>query len=209
MRDQSQDRARRAIGKLNYLRHKQGKQIDILCNDMVSAHKDFIKELRTLTYAVDFYEVSLGCTDLPSLLGHGADYVKAHVAGSDVTFFVLDNDEFETHRFGDDQDAGLDLEEFEGCFSGEVVQEICRMNKVCTLNDMVEIGLQGNPNAFAKMSAVAVPLGRMGQVVGFILITRNAENDITAEDLADVVSIAPGLANSIKSLKQLALTANK
>jgi signal transduction histidine kinase len=51
LNSQSNNRDNRAIQKLNQLRDKQDKQIDILCNDMVGAHKEFIKQLQTLTYA--------------------------------------------------------------------------------------------------------------------------------------------------------------
>jgi hypothetical protein len=202
LNSQSHNRAHRAIQKLNQLKHKQGKQIDILCNDMVGAHKEFIKELRTLTYAVEFYETSLKCTDLPALVNNAADYVKTHVVDSDVTFFLLDPAGFEVHKPGSDDAESFGDDSIEACFTLPIVQQLCRSNKICTLNDMLEIGLVGSPAAFSNISAVALPLGRIGCFVGFVLITRSAETPITPDELEDVVSIAPGLANAIKAMPQ-------
>jgi hypothetical protein len=199
LNSQSHNRAHRAIQKLNQLKHKQGKQIDILCNDMVGAHKEFIKQMRTLTYAVEFYETSLKCTDLPALVNNAADYVKTHVVDSDVTFFLLDPAGFEVHKPGSDDAESFGDDSIEACFTLPIVQGITRSNKISTLDDMFEMGLEGS---FANVSAVALPLGRIGCFVGFVLITRSAETPITPDELEDVVSIAPGLANAIKAMPQ-------
>ena len=52
MNETRNKRVRSLVRKLNKVRKDQTKQIDILCNDMVSAHGDFVKQLKELTFAV-------------------------------------------------------------------------------------------------------------------------------------------------------------
>ena len=61
-------RLRQLIARLNKERKTRAKQIDILCNDFVTAQKDFIKSLKANSFAADFYESIAGLTDLNELL---------------------------------------------------------------------------------------------------------------------------------------------
>ena len=61
---QRKKRLRLLIGKLNKERKKQAKKIDILCNDLIAAQRDFIKRLSTISFTADFCESIIGVSDL-------------------------------------------------------------------------------------------------------------------------------------------------
>jgi len=61
--------------------------------------------------------------------------------------------------FESDQPITLDKQHLENCFTPELVDNICKSNKICTLDDMFAMGLQGNLN---KISTVTIPLGKPG-----------------------------------------------
>ena len=195
-------RVLRTIRKLNSIRHKQAQKIDILCNDMVLANKDVIEQLRVLTYTVDFYESITGEIDMSALLDKAARQVRQFVKDCNVAIFLTNSNGFELHM-ADDRPIEVDYSKIEGYFTEEVVNDVCRSNKICSLEDMCNMGLQGNPNVLNNISAAAVPLGRFSEPVGFILICRSSENKLTAEELEKVATITPGLRNAINARQSI------
>lgn len=202
MENQANNRSLRAIRKLNAIRHKQDQKIDILCNDMVLAHKDVIAQLGLLTSTVDFYESITGELDISNLLSKAGRQVRDFAPGSNVGIFLINSNGFELHM-ADDHPIEFDCTKIESYFTEEVVNEICRSSKICSIEDMFEIGLQGNPNILSSISGAAVPMGRFSEPIGFILICRSAENKLTAAELGKVATITPGLRNAINACQSM------
>jgi hypothetical protein len=192
-------RLRLLIRKLNRERKKQAQKIDILCNDFISAQRDFIKRLNTINFTASFYEAILGTTDLSSLLYTAGKLIKDEISDSNVTFFVLQQDNFELYMLGSDQPITLEKKHLENCFTPELVGNICKSNKLCTLDDMFAMGLQGNLIRLSKISAMTVPLRRFGSSLGFILIYRLSQNNLTAEELNNISAMTCGLSRAIQS----------
>ncbi len=202
MENQTNKRALRTINKLNAIRHKQAQKIDLLCNDMVLAGKDVIDQLGLLTFTVDFYESIAGQLDISILLDKAARQVREFVEDCNVAIFLTNSNGFELHM-ADDSPIEFDCSNIESYFTEEVVNEICRSNNICSMEDMCEIGLQGNPNVLGKISAAAVPLGRFSEPIGFILICRSINNKLTAKELDKVATITPGLRNAINGCQSM------
>ncbi len=190
------------VRELNKNRRAQAKKIDILCNDMVSAHGDFIKRLKPLVFSVSFYESILGCNDLSSLLDAAGKVIGSAVNESNVAVFLLDGNGFQLHITDGRRPIQVDAESPENCFSKQVVQSISRCGRICRLEDMFEMGLTENLQELNKISAAAIPLNRFGRVFGFILIYRGARDELTADELAKVAAITPGLCNAIGAVGQ-------
>ena len=167
---QSKNRALRAVKKLNQIRHKHSQKIDILCNDMVGMQRDFIEQLGLLTFTVNFYESIAGQTNMSNLLDIAAEHIREFVKNSNVAVFLLETGGFELHM-ADDSPIKFDSAMIESYFTPEVVNEISRSNRICSLDDMCEMGLQGKPGVLSKISAAAVPLGRFAEPVGFYQVS--------------------------------------
>lgn len=191
-------RLKKLAQDLNHARHEQAKKIDILCNDMVSAHSDFIKHLQTLTFGVNFYESIIGQTDLSSLLNSATDLICQTVRDANVAVFLLATGNFELHM-ADDNPIGFDTDQIESYFTQDIVHNISRANRICDLDDLHKIGLQGNMSMLSKLSIAAIPIGRYSSPAGFILVYRGAENKLTADELRRVDAITPGLCSAIHS----------
>jgi hypothetical protein len=226
--EQRDRRVRLLVRKLNKERKKQAQKIDILCNDLIAAQRSFIKRLSTISFIANFCESIVGATDLNNLLYTAVRIIKAETADANVIFFLKNSDgpssalragapsvpastDFELHAFespaliglaGDDGvsharepiSAGL-----EACFSPELMDGICKSNKVCTLEDMFAMGLQGNLVGLNKISAVTIPLGLSGSSLGFILLYRSSENKLTADEIERISAITYGLSRAITS----------
>ncbi len=196
-------RLRLLISKLNKERKKQAKKIDILCNDLIAAQRDFIKRLDTISFTANFYETIVGTTDLSSLILIASKLIKDETADANVTFFLRQADNFELHMFESDQPILLEKQRLENCFTPEVVEAICKSNKICTLDDMFAMGLQGNLTRLNKISAATIPLSQLGPSLGFILIYRSAQNKLTPDELNNIAAIALGLTRAIASCQVL------
>ncbi len=205
---QRQRRLRLLIKKLNKNRKKQAKKIDILCNDFIAAQRDFIKSLKTISFIANFYESIIGITDLNSLLYTAVKLIKEGNAEANVTFFLRQSDNFELYMFESEQPITLEKQHLENCFNAELMNNIYKSNKVCTLDDMFAMGLQGNLMGLNKISGVTIPLGLHGSSLGFALICRSSENKLTAEEINNISAVSYGLSRAIQCCQAKLRSAN-
>jgi GAF domain-containing protein len=196
-------RIRLLIGRLNKERKKQAAQIDILCNDLIAAQKCFIKSLKVIGFAAEFYEAIIGLTDLNELLSTAGNLIKEQITDVNVAFFLLRSDNFEMHVFESDQPIGLEDKRIENFFTAELVDNISKSNRICTIDDMLVMGLASNPRYIEKVEAAGVPLINHGCSLGFVLLYRSSQRPFTPDELKSIDEVAPGLARSITSCRVL------
>jgi len=201
-------RLRLLIKKLNKHRKKQSLKIDILCNDLIAAQRNFIKKLGVINFTANFYESILGTTDLNKLLYTAVEFIKAENEDANVTFFLRQEEKFEIHMFDSGRPIAVEKQYIESCFNQELMDSISRSNKVCTIDDMFAMGLHGNLNELNKISAVTIPLGLLGSSLGFILIYRPSENKLTADEISRISAAISGLSRAITSCQILSRAAD-
>ena len=237
---QRHKRLRLLLKKLNKDRKKQNQKIDILCNDFISAQRNFIKKLGIINFTANFYESILGMTDLKVLLCTAVEFIKAEIEDINITFFLRQNgdpilqedgkmgihDSYELHIFNSDQPEAIDKQYIESCFTQELMDNISGSNKVCTLDDMYAMGLNGNLNELNKISAVTIPLGLLrdpilqngnpknsntgilGSSLGFILVYRSSQDKLNDDQISRISAITSGLSRAIISCRVLSKTAD-
>jgi hypothetical protein len=191
------ERLRLLLKALNKKRKKQAKQIDILCNDLISAHRDFIEKLDLISYTAGFYELIMGVNELDVLLCNAGKMIGQKVDDTNIAFFLRQHGNFELHVFESDKPITMERQELETSFTPELVSGICAMNKVCTLDDMFAMGLQGNPTKLNTISAATIPLGQAGTSFGFILLYRPSQSQFKDQELAIISAVSPGLSRAI------------
>lgn len=201
-------RLRLLIKKLNKDRKKQNLKIDILCNDLIAAQRNFIKRLGIINFAANFYESILGTTDLNKLLYTAVEFIKAENEDANVTFFLRQEESFELHMFESGRPIAVEKQYIENCFNQELMDSISRSNKVCTIDDMFAMGLHGNLNELNKISAVTIPLGLLGSSLGFILIYRSSESKLSADEISRISAVISGLSRAITSCQTLSSAAD-
>jgi hypothetical protein len=195
-------RLRALIHKVNTLRKKQTKKIDILCNDFIAAQKDFIKKLGTISFTANFYESIIGIGDLNGLLDTASKLIQEEIADSNIVFFLRQAEGFKLHIFESNSETS-EQQNPENFFIGELVDNICKANKPCTLDSLFALGLEGNLSQLNKISAVTIPLSRLGSSLGFILIYRSAQNKLTEAEVNNICAVTPGLSQAIASYQTL------
>ena len=202
-KDNRHQRLLTLLKNLNVERKKQAKQIDILCNDIISAQRDFIKRLKTIDFRANFYEQIIGATDLNCLLAAATTIIKEETYAVNVTFFLRQPDSFEIYTFDENPDNPAEKQHIENCFSQELMNNICTLNKICKIEDMFAMGLQGNWKSSNTISAIAIPLDSGGSVLGFMLIHRSSEKKLTSEEIRKISSVSKGLSQAIYSCRAL------
>jgi len=194
-------RALKAIGVLKARQQKQAKQIDVLCRDMVSAHELFSLTLARLTFATSFYESLLGCGEVEEAIDRTLRLIGQNIDQAGAAIFLVEASDFEVHLATSADGGQVEKANFKTWFNRDIVHQISQTNHICTLNDMLKMGLMAPPSSLKTLSAAAVPLGRLGLGVGFILVYRSAEHPLLAEELSRVAAIAPGLREALCALK--------
>jgi hypothetical protein len=139
MGHKQQKETRLLTSKLDKEHKKQAKQIDILCNDIIAAHREFIKRLDTISFAANFYEAIAGTTDLSSLLYTASKFIKDEIPDANIGFFLRQEKSFELHMFANKQNNNPGNEHLEDYFTAELVDNICKSNKICGLEDMLAL----------------------------------------------------------------------
>jgi hypothetical protein len=200
-------RLRALIHKVNTLRKKQTKKIDILCNDFITAQKDFIKRLDTISFTANFYESIIGISDLNNLLDTASKLIQEEIADSNIVFFLRQAKGFKLHIFESNSEVS-EQQNPENFFTAELVNNIFKTNKLCTLDSLFSMGLEGNLSQLNKISAVTIPLSRSGSSLGFILIYRPAQNKLTETEVNSVFAVTAGLSQAIASCQSLCHSVN-
>lgn len=196
------------IKKLNRDRKKQNQKIDILCNDLIKAQRTFIKRLGIINFVANFYESIVGTTDMNKLLQTAVEFFRAENADVNITFFLRQEENVELFLFESGRPIPIDKQYVESCFTPELMDNITKSNKVCSLDDMFAMGLQGNPNELNKISAVTIPLGLFGSSLGFILFYRSSEDKITSDEIGRISAVISGLSQAITSCQTLSRAAD-
>jgi hypothetical protein len=90
------------------------------------------------------------------------------------------------------------------------MDNICKSNNVCTLDEMVALGLEANPIHQRQISAVSIPLGLSGSSLGFILLCRSSQppsRGLTADEIERISAVTYGLSRAISSCRAASHTA--
>lgn len=204
MQDENRNKRLRLLTKkLNKERKKQAKQIDILCNDLISAQRDFMKRLKAVSFVANFYESIIGVTDLNHLLYTAVEMIKEQIDDANVIFFICQAETFEQYSFESGQAVAFEKENFSSCFSPDLIDNICASNKVCTIEEMFAMGLHGNLVELSKISAVTIPLDGFSSQSGFMLVYRSSERKLSSDKIGSISAVRNGLSRAIASCQGL------
>jgi hypothetical protein len=195
-------RALKVIRSLHTGQKKQGDQINILCRDMVSAHREFSTKLAALSFAASYYESLLGCTDLNDLMDTAVEGIREAVKEADAAVFILSENGFDVHIADTGVADPVEKKQFQHWFTRELVNSISQMNRLCSLDQLLRMGLQGSPAVLKTISLAAIPLGRFGHAVGFVLVYRPAHLPLQAEELSRLAAVSTGLHKAIDSFQK-------
>ena len=194
---QRQQRLRLLVKKLNRERKRQASQIDILCNDLIAAHRSFVERLNGVSFAASFYKNLLGESDLRRLLLRAGRLLEKELPSANITFFLRQPEGCCIPTF-ESQDALLvEGQPLESHFHPVLVDGICKANRPCTLNDLLEMGLEGDRHELNEVSMATLPLSDLGRSLGFVFLYRPMPCRLRPDELHKAGLITCGLSHAI------------
>jgi len=196
-------RLRLLVKKLNRERKRQANQIDILCNDLIAAQREFMRRLNKVGFAAHFYKDLLGAGDLRTLLSRAGGLIREELPGANVTFYLRYPEGCERHAVEGDKVLSLEALRLQDGFTEPLVDSICKVNRPCTADDLLGLGLEASPADLAAVSLATVPLNDLGRSLGFVLMYRTAPYLFCRDDLERIGLITCGLARAIRGCSVL------
>ena len=191
-------RLRLLIKKLNKERKRQASQVDILCNDMIGAQREFMRRLNHIGFAARFYKGLLGVTDLRNLLAQAGHLIREELTDARVVFFLRQAEGCEGHVYGPQPVEGVDEVKLEEYLTPGLASAICKSNRLCMMDDLFGMGLEGNRQVLNKLSAATVPLNDLGRSLGFVLLCRASEHPLQNDELERMTLVACGLSQALQ-----------
>lgn len=200
MKDSKRNNRIRLLAKnLNRKRKKQAIQIDLLCTDIINAHKNFLDTVRALTFMSELYESLIGSINMDNMFHNCASMIQKNIPGSNIVFFINEQNRFQSYAFDFNVNETDEAHRLEQYFSGETVESIIRTNRPCDIDELLQMGLQINPAILKNISAITVPIATNGSVTGFILLYKYSSQCFDQHQIKLLCSIRRGLSRAIRS----------
>jgi hypothetical protein len=207
-------RLRLLIRKMNKQRKRQANQIDILCHDLIGAQRSFIHRLQDVGFAAEFYRSLLGSTDVNGVLARAGRIIKQELPGAGVTFFLRQPDGCEPgfpnakcsvwgtpHPCPGDESLCGEQQGPHECFDPDLVESICKHNRPCTQEEILDLGANGDLATLRRFSLVTLPLSDLGRSFGFVLIYCPRPQVLNMADVRRIVPVMRGLAQAVRAVR--------
>ena len=191
---------RQLIRKLNGIRKEQARKIDILCNDILAAHGDFINHMKNFQFAADFYESILGQTN-PDLLAKAVGEFFTNNFGVNAAVVFMVSGQPQIHIYATDPDLEEIPSQISPYLTARMVQMVCQTGKICTADELCTMGFFAGPAVLKKISLAVIGLNKAGPALGMIILYRSAEKPLSNSEQAQASSIVGGLSIALKNLQ--------
>jgi len=194
-------RLRLLVHKLNKQRKRQASQIDILCHDLIGAQRSFLHRLQDIGFAAEFYRSLLGCTDVHGVFARAGRIIKQELPGTGVTFFLRQPDGCEVHACAGDESLYGARQGPHEHFDPDLVESICKHNRPCMLDEILDLGANGDLAPLSRFSLVTLPLSDLGRSLGFALIYCPRPQVLNLADVRRIGPVMCGLAQAVRAVR--------
>jgi hypothetical protein len=194
-------RLRLLIRKLNKLRKQQASRVDILCNDLIGAQRSFVHRLQDIGFAAEFYRSLLGSTDVNGVLARAGRAIQQELPGAGVIFFLRQPDGCELHACPGDESLYDEHPGPQDCFDPELVDNLCKYNRPCTLDDIVAMSVEGDLGTLNQFSLATLPLSDLGRSLGFVLLYCPLPQVLNAAEVRRIRPVMCGLAHAVRAMR--------
>jgi hypothetical protein len=167
---------------------------------LIGAQRSFIRRLQDIGFAAEFYRSLLSGTDLNGILTRAGRVIKQELPGAGVAFFIRQPDGCEIHACQGDESLYCEHSGPHECFDAELVDNLCKHNKPCTLEDIAGMNTDGDLTGMNKFSLVTLPLSDLGRSLGFVLLYYPLPEILNPADVRRISPAMHGLAQAIRAL---------
>jgi hypothetical protein len=141
----------------------------------------------------------LGAADLRGLLVHACRLIREELPDTRVVLFLRQAEGCDGRVYDDAEPmAAPEDPRLEDCLTSSMTASICKSNRLCTMEDLLGMGLEGSREELKRFSAATVPLNELGRSLGFVLLCRAAEHPLGNDELEKVALVTCGLSQAIQ-----------
>lgn len=193
-------RLRQLVSKHNKVKRSQKKQIDILCNDILKSHTEFISHLKNFQFAADFYENILGLSTPEQLAKAVGEYFITAFDNMNIATVFMSGNKPEIFIHSTDTSLQEIPSQIGPYLNARLVKQVCQSGKVCTTDDLCEMDFFTGPAVLKKISLAAIGINKAGPSLGMLIFYRTASEPLTKSELTSAASITPGLSTALKNI---------
>lgn len=201
MKEERNSKLRQLVRKLNRIRRGQKQQIDILCNDILAAHGDFISHLKNFRFAADFYENLLGAANLDSLAAAAGEFLTENTAGCNVAIIFTTSNAPQIHFYSKDPRLEDVPSHIAPHLTTKMVESVCQSSQICRADDLCRMGFFAGPAVLKRITLAAIGLNNTGPALGMILLYRPADKPFSNSELSIASSVVKGFAKAVNALQ--------
>jgi hypothetical protein len=196
------NRIRRLVSELNKQRRIQSRKIDLLCNDFVNSHKNFLTQLQIMNLQIELYESLLCQTNIDHVLDKAASTIQ-NLTELNTTIWLSGG--FETHLYDEESFTREQTDLIESCFNNSLAERIYNSRRCIELDELFEMGLPES-QVLSKLSAAAIPFCDCN---GFVFVYREAAKPITPAQLSNIALFIPGISKVLAACQKMPQPATK
>jgi hypothetical protein len=194
-------KTRQLVRKLNNIRRIQKQKIDILCNDIITAHGVFINNLKSFRFAADFYENLLDAMNLDALAASAGEFFAENIEGCSIAIIFTTPDAPEIHFYSKDPRLEDIPSHLSLHLTAKMVESVCQSSRICSADELCRMGFSAGPAVLKRISLAAIGLNNAGPALGMILLYRSADKPLCNSELSQVASVVKGLSRAVKALR--------
>lgn len=200
MKEQRNARVKQLVRTLNKVRRTQKQKIDILCNDILNAHGEFINHLKNFRFAADFFENLLEATTPDNLARCAGEFLTENLNDCSVAVIFTTASVPEIHFYSHSPQLEDVASQLSPCLTTKIVEAVCHSSQICTSDDLCEMEFFAGPAVLKKISLAAIGLNNSGPALGMLLLYRPADSPFSKTELTQVSSITKGLSKAVKAM---------
>jgi transcriptional regulator with GAF, ATPase, and Fis domain len=195
-------RLRSLAHNINRQRKVQARKIDILCNDMVQAHRGLLESLTSISFTSSIHESLIACRDADDVLKAISGIFCKRFGECGIAMLLTDGSGVTTHNAEAPVTLSSEASELPSFFTAENVRSICSGNHVCLLPELLELPVQMPPKLTKELSAAAIPLSFGHHGLGVLLLFASQQKPISEKLIRAATITAPAIAKALAASRQ-------
>jgi len=196
---------RRLCRELNRNRRRLREKVDLLCRDLVQSNVALTRTVQDLRRAYEFQTELVGEFDQRYMLHKALRLIRREVFESSAALYLTTADEFAAHLTSAWYDDARDIAEIEQALRRSVVPVVRKTGRRVLVPDATNWTTVAPAlrKLLAGLSILALPVLEERELLGVMVLYRDATRPLTDRETHTVESFIPPLARALSALQRL------
>jgi len=197
------ERLRRLCKKLNAAREEVSKQVDVLCNDLVTAYQELACQMQNVVQTSEFDGIVKDELDLEALLRKTLEHLMAKLGPSNAAIFLpATMDEYSLGGYVNydctQESADLLLEQLADSLAPRVAAHEDMVH--LTDREAIERWIGPEAGVLGDSELLAVPCVHGGECLAVVVLFRDVDQPFVEDHLDRVSALAPMMGEALEKI---------